>query len=193
MLDVGTVEPALPVSLYPNPGFQGSSSLNSVLDNLRERTTLFREPEPSLSICRDGEGPTSFADHSMNSTSTIEGAQLLELLLNSAIDNTFRQIFSEWTGNGLESHVGAFLVQPFVDSITEEIARLRRSENRQQDLLTLSRHLFENSSRDVDIHRSMTLQEFVGRYTGSNLRWETVGVILTLAGYVLKAVLGMSV
>lgn len=129
----------------------------------------------------------------MNSTSTIEGAQLFELFLSSAIDNTFRQIFSEWTGNGLESHVGAFLVQPFVDSVTEEIAYLRRSEDRQSDLLTLSRHLFENSSRDVDIHRSMTLQEFVGRYTGSNLRWETVGVVLTLAGYVLEAVLGMSV
>lgn len=185
---LGTVERVLPVSRYPNPGFQGSSSLNSVLDNLREQTTLLEESESSLSGCQDGEASSSFADQSMNDTSTIEGAQLLELLLNPAIENNLKQIILEWTGNGLESHVGAFLVKPFFDSITGEIARLRRSENRQSDLLTLSRHLFENSSRDVNVHRSMTLQDFLGRYMGSNLRWETVGVVLTLAGYVVKAV-----
>lgn len=188
---LGTVEPVLPVNIYPNPGFQGSSSLNSVLDNLREQTTLLREPEPSLSICQNDEGQKAFAGHPMNSASTTEGAQLLELLVVSSVDDTFGQIFSEWRGNGLESHVSAFLIQPFVDSITEEISRLRRSENRQSDLFAASRHLSENSSREVDIHRSMTLQDFVGRYTGSNLRWETVGVVLTLSGYVWKRKLNM--
>ena len=32
----------------------------------------------------------------------------------------------------------------------------------------------------------MTLEEFAAQYTGLNLRWETVGIIITLAGLVFS-------
>lgn len=119
----------------------------------------------------------------MNSGAMIkEGVQLLEVFLGYAMEDAFGRDFARWKGNGLESHVGAFLVQPFLDTIRAEIDRLQQSDNWRACLPALSQRLFEMSSRPVEIHRAMTLQDFIHQYTGQNLRWETVGFILTLAG-----------
>jgi hypothetical protein len=180
-----TVRPTLPPNRQPNTGYQGSSSLDSLLGNVRQQTMLLGDLEAGsafLPVGRDDEGPAD-STHFMNNASTIEGAQLLETLASSKINTTIARFFSDWKENGLESHVGAFLVQPFADAVIEEIVTLQRSESFRSDLLALSQRLFENSSRAVEIHRVMTLQDFINQYTGPNLRWETMGVILTLVGY----------
>lgn len=184
-----TLEPAEPtfqVNIYPNPGFQGSSSLKTVLDNLQEQANFhgILEPNPvaSWSALAD-EGPSRVVVRSMNSRAMIEeGVQLLELFTGSAMENNFSRVFSEWKGNGLESHVGSLLFQPFLDTIKHEMDRLQQSENWRSGLPALSQRLFQMGSRPVEIHRAMTLGDFIHQYTGPNLRWETVGVILTLAG-----------
>ncbi len=43
--DIQSPELSVKESRYTNAGFQGSSSLTTVLDNLREHTTVFGEPE----------------------------------------------------------------------------------------------------------------------------------------------------
>ncbi|KXG45678.1 Peptidase M19, renal dipeptidase [Penicillium griseofulvum] len=179
-----SIRPTLPPNRQPNTGYQGSSSLDSLLGNVRQQTMLLGDLEAGsafLPVGRDDEGPADATDF-MNNASTIEGAQLLETLASSKINNTIAHFFYDWKGNGLESHVGAFLVQPFADAVIEEIVTVQRSENFRSDLLALSQRLFENSSRIVEIHRLMTLQDFINQYTGPNLRWETMGVILTLVG-----------
>ncbi|KAJ5158838.1 Peptidase M19 renal dipeptidase [Penicillium coprophilum] len=179
------IRPTLPPNRHPNTGYQGSSSLDSLLGNVRQQTMLLGNLEVSstlLPVGRDDEGPAYSTAHFMNNASTIEGAQLLEALVSSKIHNVIERLFVDWKGNGLESHVGAFLIQPFADAIIKEIVTLQQSENLRSDLLALSQRLFENSSRAVDIHRLMTLQGFIDQYTGPNLRWETMGVILTLVG-----------
>ncbi|KAJ5951090.1 transcriptional regulator family: Fungal Specific TF [Penicillium vulpinum] len=179
------IRPTLPPNRHPNTGYQGSSSLDSLLGNVREQTMLFGDLEAGstfLPVGRDDEGPTYSTTNFMNNASTIEGAQLLETLSSSRFNTTIMRFFSDWKGNGLESHVGAFLIQPFADAVIEEIFTLQRSENFRSDLLALSQRLFENTSRAVDITRLMTLQGFIDQYTGPNLRWETMGVILTLVG-----------
>ena len=179
------MQPALPISQYPNPGFQGSSSLNTVLDTLRQQTTSFLDPAQDVT-CVDEEGdnerPSFSASQSINSASIMEGTHLLESIITSNLDASLNAIFSSWKDNGLESHVGAFLVQPFLNSIADKLAQLRQDEHQKAGLLNLSRALFENSSQNVRIRRSMNLQDFIEQYTGSNLRWESLGVVLTLAG-----------
>ncbi|KAJ5383022.1 transcriptional regulator family: Fungal Specific TF [Penicillium concentricum] len=179
------IRPTLPPNSHPNTGYQGSSSLDSLLGNVRQQTMLFGDLEAGstlLSVGRDDEGPAYSTTHFMNNASTIEGAQLLETFASSKIHNIIERFFSDWKGNGLESHVGAFLIQPFADAVIKEFVTLQHSQNFRSDLLALSQRLFENSSRAVDIHRLMTLQGFIDQYTGPNLRWETMGVILTLVG-----------
>lgn len=181
------MQPALPVNQYPNPGFQGSSSLNTVLDTLRQQTTTFLDLAQDVGLLtEDGvnERASFSASQSINNASLMEGTRLLETIVTSHLDASLNVIFSGWKDNGLESHVGAFLVQPFLNSISDKMSQLRQAEHQRAELLNLSRCLFENSSRNVGICRSMKLQDFIEQYTGLNLRWESLGVVLTLAGLV---------
>lgn len=173
--------------MYPNPGFQGSSSLKTVLDNVQEQADFHGALEPNavgaLWSNRVEEGPSHVAVRSMDGRAMIEeGGELLELFMGSAMEDNFGRVFSEWKGNGLESHVGSFLVQPFLDTMKQEMDGVQQSGNSRSGLLTLSQRLFEASSRPVEICRATTLEDFVRQYTGPNLRWEVVGVMLTLAG-----------
>lgn len=175
------------VRLYPNPGFQGSSSLKRVLDTLGEHPSLHGGLESNSYSWRQervGPEPKDGVVLSMNSTVMIEeGVQILDLFLGFVMDDNLENIFQEWTGNGLELHLGAFLVRPFVNTIADEITHLQQAERWRDGLAALSQRLFDKSNNPVDVRGAMTLQDFVDQYTGPNLRWETVGVILTLIGY----------
>lgn len=111
-----------------------------------------------------------------------EGVQLLGSFLDYLADDAFRQVFSGWKDSGLQDHLGTFLIYPFFDSLVNEINLIRQSQNQQASLVALSQRLFEKANQPADVHRSMTLLEFSAQYTSSNLRWETVGLIITLAG-----------
>ena len=172
--------PTFQMKLYPNPGFQGSSSLKTVLDNLGDHLAVRNEASRS-----NPSGQHSSRDAVLRADSrkmVDEGVQLLGSFLDYLADDAFRQLFSDWKGSGLQGHLGTFLIYPFFDSLVNEINLIRQSENRQASLAALSQRLFEKANQPVDIHRSMTLQDFSAQYTSSNLRWETVGLIITLAG-----------
>lgn len=111
-----------------------------------------------------------------------EGVQLLDTFLDYLSREPFRTTFSETKVSGLESHLGFSLLGSFLDSLTNEVELLKLSQNRQDSLYTLSQRLFENANQQVEIHESMALHDFASQYTGPNLRWETVGLIITLAG-----------
>lgn len=112
-----------------------------------------------------------------------EGVQLLDTFLEYLSHEAFRAIFSGTNMSGLEAHLGFFLLSPFFESIMNEVELLKLSQNRQDTLYTLSQRLFENANQPVEIHEFLTLHDFISQYTGPNLRWETVGLIVALAGY----------
>lgn len=54
-------------------------------------------------------------------------------------------------------------------------------------LKELSTRIFENSSKPLVTHPSMTVDEYVALFTGDHLRWEAVGNIFAVAGRSLTA------
>ena len=169
---------------YPNPGFQGSSSLKTVLDNLGDHLDV-RIDTPRSVVSSHQHSSRDAVLRADSSKMVDEGVQLLDSLLHYLADDCFRQLFSDATGGGvLDSHLGAFLIFPFFGSLVNEVDVIRRSQNRQASLFALSQRIFENANQPVEIHESSSLQEFSAQYTGQNLRWETVGLIITLAGFV---------
>lgn len=121
---------------------------------------------------------------SMNRLAMIEdGVSILDMLLAVMVDNFLDRVFSTWKGCGLESHLGSFLVGSFVDTMSHEINQLQSSNGWRANLFALSQRIFDRGSRPVELDTSTTLRDFVGHFTGPSLRWETVGVILTLIGY----------
>lgn len=171
------------LQLYPSPGFQGASSLTSILDKLGHRGLL---PHPSAKHISLGEEEASRMDAlSMNRLAMVEdGVGILDMLLAVMVDEFLDRVFAAWKGCGLESHLGSFLVGAFVETMTHEICQLPSGDSWRVNLSKLSQRIFDRSSQPVDLGASATLQDFAGQFTGEHLRWETIGVILTLIGYV---------
>ncbi|EXJ96521.1 hypothetical protein A1O1_01647 [Capronia coronata CBS 617.96] len=170
------------MKIYPNPGFQGPSSLQTVLDDLGAHLAVGNNARASSSndqlSSRDGvmrEDARKLID---------EGVRLLDSFLQYLADDAFRRLFLKSHGSGLESHLGNFLIYPFFNSLINEINVIENSQDRQASLKILSQRLFEQAQRPVEITTTMTLNDFTSLYTGPNLRWESIGLILTLAGIV---------
>lgn len=215
--ELANTQPPLQLTLYPNPGFQGSSSLNTILDTVEDGAASYEENDNQSSGNErnedgqsgqedvtntgddNGNGNAAPSNHTtgtngldlvagaiddgpsplqgnmlvMSGTAMIEeGAQVLELLTRFFNQGVLQHLFEEWMGKGLEVHVGSLLVQPFLDSFGSVL----------DSPSALSRRLFHATKMSTDIGGSASMQDFADKYTGQRLRWETVGLILALAG-----------
>ncbi|KKY23200.1 putative c6 transcription factor [Phaeomoniella chlamydospora] len=119
----------------------------------------------------------------MNDAVKVEdGANVLNTMVDSVKFDDFRNLFLDWYGRGSELNLGMPYLKFFVDAVAAEITAIRQSSDKRTSLLDLSRRLFENGNKPLVITVSTTLKDFCDQYTGVNLRWETVGVILTFIG-----------
>ncbi|CAK7207447.1 hypothetical protein SEUCBS139899_010257 [Sporothrix eucalyptigena] len=196
-------QPPLQLTLYPNPGFQGSSSLNTILDTVEHGAASYDEENSQNEVSNinvqerasesagDVDAPGAGEPSSLQGTMLVmsgtaiieEGAQVLELLTTLYTHGILQQLFEEWMGKGLEIHVGSLLVRPFLDSIASVLSTVTQSPaNWHEGALVLSRQLFHAAKASTDVDGSASLQDFADKYTGRNLRWETVGLVLALAG-----------
>jgi hypothetical protein len=111
-----------------------------------------------------------------------EGVQLLDTFIGYLAQDGLKHALLGAETSGLAAHLGFTLFSHFFESLTKEVEVLNLSRSRQDTLYTLSQRLFENANQAVEINRPLTLHDFISQYTGPNLRWETVGLIITLAG-----------
>ncbi|PCG98149.1 hypothetical protein PENOC_064700 [Penicillium occitanis (nom. inval.)] len=111
-----------------------------------------------------------------------QGVHILELVVGLVVHGTLRRVLLDCTERGLESHLGAFLVSSFVTTIELEVQRLDPNANLQSQFKALSRRLCITGTTPVDVVNVRTVGELANRYTGPNLRWEAIGVVLALMG-----------
>jgi hypothetical protein len=111
-----------------------------------------------------------------------QGVQVLKVVADMVMSGTLQKIFDDWTERGLETHVGSFLVPSFLRTVTKELRGNASSPDPRSHLLQLSHRLFSAGSTHARVSQAKTLEEFVASYTGPNLRWETIGIVLALAG-----------
>ena len=82
---------------------------------------------------------------------------------------------------------GILVMQPayriWIDELWSEFGRLLLEGNPDQ-LRNLSELVWRNTSKPLKVHGQMTPRDWAKSATGRNLRWEVVGVILTLAGLI---------
>lgn len=112
-------------------------------------------------------------------TAIEEGIKVLEVLADIVTSGTLQRVFEQWSHHGLEGHAGSFMAPVFLATTATELGG---TEGRPLRLFELSHRLFGAASNDVDASQTVTLDDFIKCYTGANLRWETIGTILALAG-----------
>ncbi|EMC94082.1 hypothetical protein BAUCODRAFT_36555 [Baudoinia panamericana UAMH 10762] len=108
------------------------------------------------------------------------GAEILALLRDIPLYEKFTQ---RW----FDLCEGILVMQPayriWIDELWSEFGRLLVQGNPEQ-LRSLSELVWRNTRKPMKIHGNMTAREWAKAASGRNLRWEIVGIILTLAGLI---------
>ncbi|KAK1063367.1 hypothetical protein LTR74_009523 [Friedmanniomyces endolithicus] len=109
-----------------------------------------------------------------------QGAEILALLRDVPLYEKFTQRWFDLCD-------GILVMQPayriWIDELWSEFGRLLLEGNPDQ-LRNLSELVWRNTSKPLKVHGQMTPRDWAKSATGRNLRWEVVGVILTLAGLI---------
>lgn len=151
-------------------GFLGPTSYSAVLT----------EHSGSLGICDQED-----VDHAPNlppvSAEKIQqGAEILALLRDMPVYEKFIQRFFEFCD-------GIVILQPvyrvWIDELWSEFGKLL-IDGKPEQLRSLSELVWRNTRRSMKVHGKMTAREWATSASGRNLRWEVVGVILSMAGLI---------
>lgn len=148
-------------------GFLGPTSYSAVYT---ENPTILNTPDiedaPSL--------PAISADKLQ------QGAEVLSMLRDIPI---YRRFTARW----FELCDGIIVIQPvfkiWLDDLWSEFGQILE-EGRPEQLLNLSELVWRNTRQPMKVRGDMTAREWAQSASGRNLRWEVVGVILSLVGLV---------
>lgn len=130
----------------------------------------------------EGEVARAAAQSTQDLQRVQNGAGVLRVALSLRRLNTTKTLFSGWQGHGSEQFLGSTCATLFQGSFSADMAEIERSTDQPNSVLSMSRRLFDNSTKPLDISDTMSVKEFYSLYTASNLRWETIGIIITFIG-----------
>jgi hypothetical protein len=90
---------------------------------------------------------------------------------------------------------GIVVIEPMVDVYTSGIWSTWHKTlelQRPNDLYLMSQKIWENTLKPTDtlMNRDTTAQEFCTNFTGPSLRWEVVGLIMTLVSLLTQSLKG---
>lgn len=149
------------------PGYLGSTSYTAILAEHRneipyeaEESVVFR---PNLSVEPDR---------------IQSGVDALLFLYNLKIRQKLIDRFYHRTWNVV---VPKIVIEAIMRSINDIFDSVNPNDIKPQ-LQDLATKVFHNTSRSMTAHASMTIQEYCASFTGSNLRWEVLGIIFSLCG-----------
>lgn len=109
-----------------------------------------------------------------------QGAEVLAMLRDMPIYQRFTQRWFDLSD-------GLVVMQPvfkiWIDELWSEFGRIL-TEAKPEQLVSLSEMVWRNTRRPLKVHGNMNAREWAKSASGRNLRWEVVGIILSLVGLV---------
>lgn len=152
-------------------GFLGTTSYNAV----------FTENPGSLSVITEPHDEEDTPRLPPVAAERIEqSAEVLKLLRDMPIYQRFTQRWFELCD-------GIVVTQPalriWIDELWSEFGELLQQGNPEQ-LRSMAELVWRNTRKPMKTHNQMTAREWANSASGRNLRWEVVGVILSIVGLV---------
>ena len=152
-------------------GFLGPTSYNAVFTENPGSLSVITEPY-------DAEDATNLPPVSAEKIQ--QGAEVLSMLRDIPVYQRFTQRWFDLCD-------GIQVLQPvyriWIDELWSEFGRLLQESNPDQ-LRSLSELVWRNTRKPMKIHGQMTALEWARAASGRNLRWEVVGVILSMVGLI---------
>lgn len=157
---------------YPNPGYQGSSSLSNVFDQIPADTTY----PPAISPLDRLHDPLHTHCNLVSEEQIAYGARVLEGLVVTIPGAASSRILNSWTGRGNNlSAADAVAVKCYTAAakLVDDLQSKKRAASQ------ISQELFDRSSQPLHAGAITTLDEYCDQFCGSNVRWETLGLFVT--------------
>lgn len=154
---------------YPNPGYLGSFSSTTLFGNLPDMRDPVLDPE-------GGSGIGS--DNPVREANVTRGAGLIKQIEATVSIESCCHLILAWTARGSSLP----LAGPFLEHCIETMRQLFPNQGRTAVASAeLSRSLFHNTSRPIDMATSTTLHDFQAQFGHQQCRWETLGFFFTAA------------
>ncbi|PPJ54981.1 hypothetical protein CBER1_05643 [Cercospora berteroae] len=148
-------------------GYLGATSYSAVYE---ENSSILQTPE--VDEARDL--PVTSAEKIQ------QGAQILSMLKDLPV-------YREYMGRWFELCDGLVIMQPifkiWIDELWTGFGDVL-AEGKTEQLLALSELVWINTRQSMKVHGDMTAREWSKSASGQHLRWEVVGIILSLVGLI---------
>ncbi|KAG0159467.1 hypothetical protein PDIDSM_6989 [Penicillium digitatum] len=148
------------------PGYLGSTSYSAILTEHRNEIPFEAEESTDSSV-----GLVVEPDRLQS------GVDVLRFLYNLAVcDMLIARFYVRTWSNIVPKRV--------MDEILRSVRDMFDgfSNDPTMQLQELANQIFQNTSRPMRTHKSMSVEEYCASFTGRNLRWEALGSIFTLCG-----------
>ncbi|KAF7593608.1 hypothetical protein BBP40_011126 [Aspergillus hancockii] len=107
------------------------------------------------------------------------GLELLKLIYDfPTYDTLIRKLYSR---NAVVV-VPTIIMEATIESIRSTFESLDLSSDLEAQFQALVYQISQNTSRPLTTHGSMTVHEYCASFTGRNLRWEVIAIILSISG-----------
>ncbi|KAL2868408.1 putative C6 transcription factor [Aspergillus lucknowensis] len=169
--------PGLRVTSEPpsaNPGYLGSTSFSAVLT----------EHRTDISFEEDSAATGGVLVKPIDRFRLQSGLEVLKFLHRSTICDTLIRKF--YAGH-LMAVVSNIVMEAILKSLRRVFDSLDSSQNLETQLQDLVSQIFRSSAHPLTSHSSMTVEEYCGMFTGKNLRWEAVGIVLATSGIAMMS------
>ncbi|KAL2808410.1 hypothetical protein BJX63DRAFT_424636 [Aspergillus granulosus] len=163
--------PGLPITSPPSvtPGYLGSTSFSAVLSE--HRTDISFEEESTAN-----GGALARPSDRFRLQSALE---VLKFLHRSTICDIMIRKFYSWHLMVAVSHI---IMEAILQSVRVVLDGLDSGQNFESQLQDLAYQIFRSSAHPLTVHGSMTVEEYCASFTGENLRWEALGIVLATSG-----------
>ncbi|KAL3453951.1 hypothetical protein BJX65DRAFT_80567 [Aspergillus insuetus] len=162
--------PSQPPSV--TPGYLGSTSFSAV----------FSEHRTDISFEEDNAANSGALAKPLDRFRLQSALEVLKFLHQSTIcDSLIRQFYA----GHLMAAISNIIMEAILQSLRRVLDSLDPGENLESQLQNLAYQIFRSSAHPLTAHSSMTVEEYCASFTGENLRWEAVGIVLATSGIAL--------
>lgn len=145
---------------------------------------MFSEHRADISF-EEGSCDVDSVFATMKGQSRLEtGVEVLKFLHRSTIcDIVVRKFYA----GALMAAVSGLIIEAIVQSVRRILDAIDRSKDLETQLRDLAQQIFLSSAHPLTSHSSMTVEEYFASFTDQNLRWEAIGILLSMAGIALMS------
>ncbi|KAL4979389.1 hypothetical protein BDW66DRAFT_148502 [Aspergillus desertorum] len=156
------------------PGYLGSTSFSAV----------FSEHRTDISFEEGNYAPDGVLSKLADQYRLDSGLEVIKFLYRNTIWET---LIRKFYAANLIAVVSEHIIEAILQSLRRIFNALNREKDVEKQLQDLVQRIFRSSAHPLTSHASMTVEEYFASFTGDNLRWEVVGLVLATAGIAMMS------